>query len=138
MLRSQQIELAAGYGRDQQEAIAFLDAAGFAAEKADVFFVEINVEELADLAALVAHVSREVREARGQFRKSFGNGVGTTVHLRRAVGEAAERRGYFDGHWHLSVSFKNAVIQEPGRQDSRTPNPRHALAAVVAGSCASR
>ena len=34
---------ASGNGRDEEDAVAFLETAGFAAEEADVFFVEIDV-----------------------------------------------------------------------------------------------
>src|SRR5689334_22060367 len=48
---------AASDGRDEEDAIAFLEGAGFAAEQTDVLFVEINVEELANLALVVADVA---------------------------------------------------------------------------------
>jgi hypothetical protein len=43
----------AGNGGDKENAIAFLEAAGFAAEETNVFFVEIDVEELSNLALIV-------------------------------------------------------------------------------------
>src|SRR6267378_4683048 len=82
---------ASGNGGDEENAIAFLEAAGFAAEEANVFFVEIDVEELANLALIVAHVAREIGEPRGEFVESLGDGGGTTVYFWRAVGEATER-----------------------------------------------
>jgi hypothetical protein len=69
----------AGDGRDKENAIAFLEAAGFAAEEADVFLVKINVEELANLALIVADVARKIGEPRGEFVQSLGDGGGTTV-----------------------------------------------------------
>src|SRR6266403_1733102 len=103
---------AAGYRGNQQNAIAFLEGAGFAAEEADVFFVEINVEELADLALIVADVAPEIGEARGEFVEGFGDGGCATVYFRRAVGEAAEGGGDFDGHWHvlLSLALKRSSV----------------------------
>src|SRR3981189_273586 len=59
-----------GNGGDEENAIAFLEAAGFAAEEANVFFVEIDVEELANLALIVAHVAREIGEPRRQCVES--------------------------------------------------------------------
>src|SRR4030081_3087770 len=58
---------AAGEGRDEENAIAFLEGTGSPAEEADVFFVEIDVEELANLALLIADVAREIREPGGKF-----------------------------------------------------------------------
>src|SRR5216684_5463296 len=89
---------------NQQDPIAFLERAGFAAEEADVFFVEVDVEELADLALIVADVAREIGEARSELVESFGDRGGATVHFGCAIGEAAESGGDFDGHWHWSFS----------------------------------
>jgi len=94
--------VAAGDGRYEQNAVAFLEGAGFAAQEANVFFVEINVEELADLAVFVTNVSRDIGKARGQFVQSSGDGGCTTVDLWRAVGEATEGSGDFDGDGHFS------------------------------------
>src|SRR6266852_582372 len=92
---------AAGDGGDEKDAVAFLEGAGLAAEEADVFFVEVNVEELADLALIVADVAPEIGEARGKLVEGIGDCGRATVHFRRAVGEAAEGCGDFDGDCHL-------------------------------------
>jgi len=89
-----------GDGRDEKNAIAFLEAAGFASEEANVFFVEIDVEELANLALIVPHMSREIGEPRGKFVQSLGDGGGATVYFWRAVGEAAKRCRDFDDYRH--------------------------------------
>ena len=47
----------AGDGGDEEDSVTFFQSAGFAAQEADVFFVEINVEKLADLAGVVADVA---------------------------------------------------------------------------------
>src|SRR6266850_665317 len=62
----------AGNGGNEENAIAFLEAAGFAAEEADVFFVEIDVEELANLTLIVAHVAREIGVPLGEFVQRRG------------------------------------------------------------------
>src|SRR5712664_3106753 len=115
----------AGNGGDEENAIAFLEAAGFAAEEANVFFVEIDVEELANLALIVAHVSREIGEPRGEFVQSLGDGGGATVYSWRAVGEAAERCGDFDDYWHFQFSLDEIL-------------PYALALAAVVPSCASR
>src|SRR6266481_8263579 len=92
---------AAGDGGNEEDAIAFFEGAGFAAEEADVFFVEIDIEELADLALIVADVAREIGEARSELVESFGDRGGGTVHFGRAVREAAEGGGDFDGDGHF-------------------------------------
>src|SRR5690242_5003342 len=86
--------------RHQQNAVTFLERAGFPSQEAYVFFIEVNVEELPDLPLLVAHVPRQVGVARRQFVQSFGHSSRATVYLWRAVGEPAEGRWNFDSHGH--------------------------------------
>src|SRR5713226_4710051 len=114
---------ASGDGGDEEDAITFLEGAGFAAEEADVFFVEIDVEELADLALIVADVAAEIGEARGEFIEGFGDCGRATVHFGRAVGEAAEGGGDFDGHWHLSFSSVLNLFSVFSSQFSVKENP---------------
>src|SRR6267378_2112965 len=106
----EELLLAAGDGRDEENAIAFLEGTGFPAEEADVFFVEIDVEELANLALIIADVAREIREPGGKFVQSLGDGRGATVKFCRAVGESPERCGDFDGHRHFSFSLRNVPL----------------------------
>src|SRR6266403_3537107 len=117
-----------GNGGDEENAIAFLEAAGFAAEEANVFFVEIDVEELANLALIVAHVSREIGEPRGEFVQSLGDGGGTTVYFWRAVGEATERCRNFDDYWHFQFSLNEIPLtlwhSQPWCQVARRGKPR--------------
>src|ERR1700730_1852933 len=91
----------AGDGGHQEDAVAFFEGAGFPAEEADVLFVEVDVEELADLALIVADVTRETGEARRELVQGLGDGRGTTVDSRRAIGEAAEGGGNLNGDWHV-------------------------------------
>src|SRR5260370_26918187 len=86
---------------NQQNAVTFLEGAGFAAEEADVFFVEVDVEELADLALIVADVAAEIGEARGEFVEGFGYCGRARVHFWCAVSEAAEGRWDFDSDGHF-------------------------------------
>src|SRR6266849_2050073 len=91
--------------RDEQNAIALLEGARFAAEEADVFFVEVDVEELANLALIVADVARESGEARGKLVEGVGDRGRATVHFRRAAGKATECRWDFDGYRHFLFSL---------------------------------
>jgi len=110
---------AAGDGGDQKDAVAFFEAAGFAAEEANVFLVEVDVEELADLAAVVADVAGELWELRGERVQSFGDRGGATVNLGRAVGEAAKGCGDFDGDGHGLVRLLCAESKVGERVESR-------------------
>jgi len=93
-------ESAAGNGGDEENAVAVFQGAGFAAEEADVFFVKIDVEELADLSLFIADVTREGGVPRGEIIEGFGDGGGGGIELGDAVGEAAECGGDFDGDGH--------------------------------------
>src|SRR5215472_5313978 len=95
---------AAGDGGNEENTVPFFQATGLAPEEADVLFVEIDIQELSNLAALVADVPRERRKATGELAKGFRNGRGTTVHFRCAVGEPAERCGNFDRNRHAPDS----------------------------------
>ena len=66
-------------GGDKEDAVAFLEGAGFAAEEADVFFIEVDVEELADLALIVADVAPKIGEARCKLVEGFGDRGRATV-----------------------------------------------------------
>src|SRR6266850_7787443 len=119
---------AASDGGDEKNAIAFLEAAGFAAEEADVFLVEIDVEELANLTLIVAHVSREIGEPRGKFVQSLGDGGGTTVYFWRAASKATERCRNFDDYWHFQFSLDEIPLtlwhSQPWCQVARRGKPR--------------
>jgi len=84
-----------------KDAVAVFQRRGFTVEKADVFFVEIDVEELADLPLLVVYMARKRREARGQFGQRFGDRACSAVHARRTLGEATERCGNFNCYCHF-------------------------------------
>jgi hypothetical protein len=96
--------LATGDGRDQQDAVAILDGTGFTAQEADVFVVEIHVEELPNLALIVAHVAAQVGKFGSEFVEGFRDSDGATVDFGLAVRETPEGGGNFDnyGHFHYS------------------------------------
>src|SRR5882724_371137 len=117
-----------GNGGDKENAIAFLEAAGFAAEEANVFFVEIDVQELANLALIVAHVARKIGEPRGEFVQSLGDRGGATVYFWRAAGKATERCRDFDDHRHFQFSLDEILPtlshSQPWCQVARRGKPR--------------
>src|SRR5262249_26792909 len=97
--------LTASDRRNQENPIAFLERAGFAAEEADIFLVEIDIEKLADLALLIADMARQTGKTRGEIVQGFGDRGGATVHFGRAVGEATKRWWNFDGHSHFCSPY---------------------------------
>src|SRR5215471_11563666 len=94
-------ELPAGDGGNEKNAVALPKRTCLAAQEPDVLFIEINVEELADLPALIADVPRQGREPLCERVQRFSDGSGTTIHFRRAVRETPESRGNFNRDWHL-------------------------------------
>jgi hypothetical protein len=102
--------LAASDGRDQQDAVAILDGTGFAPEETDVFVIEIYVEELANLALVVADVAAEIGKFSGQLIQGFGNGDGATIDFRLAAGKAPEGRWDFDDYWHVCCSLSLRIF----------------------------
>src|SRR3989442_12959977 len=77
--------LAAGDRGDEHHAVAVAEGAGFAAEEANVFFVEGDIEELANLALVVADVAGEGGEAGGGGGWGGGACARATVHTGRSV-----------------------------------------------------
>src|SRR5262249_49791227 len=104
--------------RNQENAIALFQRTGFAAQEANVFFVEIDVQELANLTLVVADVAAQIRKSGGEFVESFGNRRrGPAVYSGRTVGEAPESGGDFDGDRHdraFSLAVINCDIRELG------------------------
>src|SRR5437764_11377192 len=94
----------AGDGRHQQNTISFFDRAFFAAEKADVLFVEINIQKLANLALIVTDMAPEPGELREENIQGFSNRACATVQLWCTFGETTEGCGDFDCHCHVFSS----------------------------------
>ena len=78
---------AAGDGGDHQHLIAVLEGILLVAEEADVFFVDIEVDEAAHLALLVAQMLSQGRKAGLDLRDQFGQIGGVRLGSRaRSVG----------------------------------------------------
>src|SRR5713101_4517142 len=128
-----------GNRRNQEHAIAFFERAGFAAEETDVLIVEIDVEELAKLAAVVADVASDGREASREFVQGVGDCAGARVNFLRTVGEATEGSGDFDGDGHLRCSSQFPFVAAAARWVSRRASKasrRGAMASVAGNSAA--
>jgi hypothetical protein len=85
--------------------VTVLDGTRFAAEKADVFVVEIHIEELPNLALIVAYVAAQIGEFGGKFVEGLRNSDGATVNFGLAVGETPESGGDFDNYGHFHCSY---------------------------------
>ena len=87
------LEAAAGDGGDQHDFVAVLEGVGFAAEEADVFVVDVDVDELAQLAVFVLDLGAErgeglvdVGEQTGRLEAAESNCLRPSVWRVKAVG----------------------------------------------------
>src|ERR1700750_1302116 len=84
---------AAGDGGDEHDLVAVLEGVGFAAEEADVFVVDVDVNEAAEFSVFAFDLGGEGRECLvyggEKAREIFGGGV----ELFAAIGVAGEGGG---------------------------------------------
>src|SRR5260370_12815658 len=79
-----------GNRRNQEHAIAFFERAGFAAEETDVLIVEIDVEELANLAAAGADVPRDGPAASRELLQALRDCSDARFNVLSPLGGATE------------------------------------------------
>ena len=91
---------AAGDRRDQHHLVPILKRVRIAAEETDVFVVDVDVDELAQLAVLVRDLGGERREGLIELGQQRGKVRCVGVEFLAAIGVAREGGGkhYFDGH----------------------------------------
>jgi hypothetical protein len=91
---------AAGDRRDQHDFVAILEGVGFAAEEADVFVVDVDVDEAAEFAGFVLDLGGERGEVLVDVGDEAGQVGGFAGELLLAVGVADEggRENDFDGN----------------------------------------
>src|SRR5579863_3120297 len=80
----------AGDGGNDQHLVALLEAVLLISEKADVFFVDIEVDEAADLAVFSAQVLAEGGKAAFDLGDELGQVGGRTGNLAHVVGVLLE------------------------------------------------
>jgi hypothetical protein len=83
----------AGDGGDEHDFVAILEGVCVAAEEADVFVVDVDVDELAQLALVVLDLGGERGEGLVELGKEGGQVGGVGVELLLAVGVAGEGGG---------------------------------------------
>ena len=88
-------------GGHYQDAIALAELVVIAAEKTDVFLVDVNIHEAANLPGLVAKMFADRREALFNFAEKFGKRCRAAFDCLNSVGKAAKRRGYLNSDFHL-------------------------------------
>jgi hypothetical protein len=121
ILRGDSTSAAASDGGDQQYLIPILERVSVSTQKADVFFIHIDIQEAADLAVLIA----EVRLKRGEFCIELGEEVieigRSAREFGRVFGVAAESSWYVNSNIHLDnlVILSEVVSRENARLRSR-------------------
>ena len=83
----------AGDGGDQHDLVAVFELVGVAAEEADVFVVDVDVDEAAELAVLVLDVLRERGKLGVELGQQAGEVVGLGLKRLLSVGMAGQRGG---------------------------------------------
>jgi hypothetical protein len=91
---------ATGYRRDEHDLVSILEGVGFAAEEANIFVVNVDVDEAAELAVFAFDLGGESREGLVDIRQKASEILGGGVELFAAVGVAGEGggKGDFDRH----------------------------------------
>jgi hypothetical protein len=91
---------AAGDRRDEHDFVAVLEDVGLAAEKADVFVVDVDVDEAAELAGVVLDLGGERGERAVDLGDQAGQVGGVAGQLLLAIGVPDEggRENDLDGN----------------------------------------
>jgi hypothetical protein len=91
---------ATGYRGNEHNLVAILKRVGFAPEEADIFVVNVDVDEAAELAVFAFDLGRESRECQIDIGQKASEIPGGGVKLFAAVGVAGEGggKGDFDRH----------------------------------------
>jgi hypothetical protein len=84
---------ATGYGGDEHDLVAILEGVGFAAEEADVFVVNVDVDEAAKLAVFAFDLGGESRECLVDIGQKACEILGGGVEVFAAIGVAGEGSG---------------------------------------------
>src|SRR5882757_10996239 len=83
----------AGDGGDEHDLVAVLEGVGFAAEEADVFVIDVDVNEAAELAVFAFDLRGEGRECLVDVGEEAGKISRSGIELLAAVGVAGEGSG---------------------------------------------
>ncbi len=83
----------AGDGGDEHDFVAVLEGVGFAAEEADVFVVDVDVNEAAKLAVFSFNLGGEGWECLVDVGEEAGKVAGGGVELFAAINVASEGDG---------------------------------------------
>jgi hypothetical protein len=87
---------APGDGRNEHDFVAILEGVGLSAEEADVFVVDVDVDEAAQFAGLVLDLGGEGREVLVDIGDQRGEILGVAGELFLAIGVADEGGGEND------------------------------------------
>ena len=91
----------AGDGRDHQHFVAVFEGILLIAQEADVFFVDVEVDEAAHLALFVAQVGLQRRKGRFDLGDQLGQIAGVRLDLAGTIGVLLKciRQQDSNGHW---------------------------------------
>jgi hypothetical protein len=91
---------AAGYGGDEHDLVAILEGVGLATEEANIFVVNVDVDEAAELAVFAFDLGGKSRECLIDIGQKASEILGGGVELFAAVGVTGKGggKGDFDRH----------------------------------------
>src|SRR5258708_24857399 len=123
---------AAGDGGDDRQVVVLADGGVETLAEADVGVVEVDVDELAELAGAVVETVVEARELDLEVLERQRHGRALHLDLRASVGQAAKWPWDADGDCHGCVLSCSARCWRVYRAPRRAP-PRAQWAGVAAG-----
>ena len=107
----------AGDGGDEHDLVAVLEGVGFAAEEADVFVVDVDVDEAAELAVFAFNLGGESWECLVDVGEEAREIFGGRAEVFAAIGVAGEGggKGNLDRHYWLlgSLWLRRVVVSSP-------------------------
>src|SRR5579864_5734756 len=125
-----------GDRRHQQNFIAFLKRVGRPAQKADVFFVHIDVQEAANLALVITQVRLEFGKLLVEYREQFAQ-VGSCARDRSNTIRMTPQRGWDlhrDRHGYAPTAASWAAAITPGTSSRSSVCCRYASNSVSFGA----
>src|SRR5438132_3729685 len=120
---------ASGDGGDDRDLVALADGRVQSLAESDVGVIDVDVDELAQLARLVVQAVTESGVAALEARQSFRHGGAVDADLGAAIGQAPERAGNSNHDCHRRPSIRAPLHQ--GAAASSTTSGLRAVRALA-------
>jgi hypothetical protein len=121
---------AARHRRDDADRVAGLERRGLFLQIADVFVVDVHVDEAAQLSFAGVQMRAQVAELRREIRERLADGRAGHLHGVRLAGVGAQRGGD-QNRGHAKNSSSKADRSGSSRHDRRSPDAPPATATIT-------